>query len=410
MRIGLDYRNALVNREGIGRYTRELVRALVAVADEQELALFGYTLARARFSRAELGLTNAKAELARLRLPSKALAWFLERTGRGVDDLVGGPDVFHHPGPHSMPLRRAKSVVTIHDCIYTLDAADAGEERGGHPRATDQRPGYMEPAAAQRMTNQARAAVEDAAVIITPSEYSGVEAVMALGVHPGRVHVTPLGCDHILRHLDGNEAAARGRLRATGTHGPAPTILTVTRVDPRKNHLRMLAAFENLVRDGFPHHWLVAGPAGWRSDSFAAALEASPARERVRWLRAVPEAQLARLYTEADLFLFASLNEGFGLPPLEAMACGTPVVTSCVTSMPEVCGDAAAYVEPTDVESITDVLRSLLRDGEQQQALAERGRDRARRYTWQECARRTLQAYRAALANAELGPTLRHSL
>ena len=184
----------------------------------------------------------------------------------------------------------------------------------------------------------------------------------------------------------------------------------MTRVDPRKNHLRMLVAFENLVRDGFPHHWLVAGPAGWRSDSFAAALEASPARERVRWLRAVPEAQLARLYTEADLFLFASLNEGFGLPPLEAMACGTPVVTSCVTSMPEVCGDAAAYVEPTDVESITDVLRSLLRDGEQQQALAERGRDRARRYTWQECARRTLQAYRAALANAELGPTLRHSL
>ncbi|MDP6838023.1 MAG: glycosyltransferase family 1 protein [Planctomycetota bacterium] len=402
MRIAIDYRNALVNREGIGRYTRELVRALVKLEDAQDLVLLGHTLARARFNHAELGLENTSAELVRLRLPSKALDWLLRRTGRGADQLLGGAAVYHHTAPHTLPLVSAKSVVTIHDCIYTLD--------GDGRLAAEQRPGYMEQAAAQRMTAQAKAAVEDAAVVITPSEYSGVEAVMALGVHPGRVHVTPLGCDHILRGLAPGESPSAERPLGKGAHHKTPTILTVTRVDPRKNHLRMLSAFENIVRDGFPHRWIIAGPPGWGSETFAAALESSPARARIQWLRATPENELARLYRRADLFFFASLNEGFGLPPLEAMACGTPVVTSCVTSLPEVCGAAAAFVEPTDVEQMTDTLRSVLKDREQLADLARRGLERAARYTWEACARRTLRAYQDAARESAGEPNLKRSL
>jgi glycosyltransferase involved in cell wall biosynthesis len=401
MRIGIDYRSALVNRDGIGRYTRELVRALVELGYDHNLGLFGYTLAGRRFSRDELGLTGSRAELVRLRLPSKTLPWLLRRMGKGVDDLVGGVEVYHHTGLHLLPVREAVPVATIHDCIFTLD---------GDGRAPlGERPGYMETAVAERMTSAAKRAVADARVVIVPSEFSGAEAVMALGVHPGRIHVTPLGCDHILRHLEPGEAAPLERRPARAQDTP-PTILTVTRVDPRKNHLRMLTAFEGLVRDGFPHHWVVVGAPGWRSDAFAAALDDSPARERISWLRDVSERDLARHYVSADLFLFASLSEGFGLPPLEAMACGTPVVTSCVTSMPEVCGDAAVYVEPTDTTSITDALRAVLGDVDHLHDLSRRAFSHARRFPWSECARSTLRAYKAATDDTGSEPTLKHSL
>jgi glycosyltransferase involved in cell wall biosynthesis len=110
----------------------------------------------------------------------------------------------------------------------------------------------------------------------------------------------------------------------------------------------------------------------------------------------VSEAELPRLYSQADLFLFASLGEGFGLPPLEAMAAGTPVVTSLITSLPEVCGDAAWFVEPTDPERIFEAARRLLVERELRAELVSRGRAQARKFTWRETARQTLIAYQKA--------------
>ena len=128
MRVGIDYRPALVNREGIGRYTRELVRGMVEHAFDRNLGLFGYTLARSRFTRGELGLEDAEAELVRLRIPSKWVPWILQRLGKGVDDLVGGCDVFHHTQYNRLEVRQAAEVATIHDCIYLhqADFVDAG--------------------------------------------------------------------------------------------------------------------------------------------------------------------------------------------------------------------------------------------------------------------------------------------
>jgi glycosyltransferase involved in cell wall biosynthesis len=110
----------------------------------------------------------------------------------------------------------------------------------------------------------------------------------------------------------------------------------------------------------------------------------------------VGDAELVRLYAEADVLLWPSLNEGFGLPPIEAMACGTPVVSSIVTSIPEVCGDAALLVEPTDVERIFEATRRLLTDEAMRQEYIEKGARRARELTWAECARTTLLGYQAA--------------
>jgi glycosyltransferase involved in cell wall biosynthesis len=173
----------------------------------------------------------------------------------------------------------------------------------------------------------------------------------------------------------------------------------------------MLAAFERLVREGLPHRWIVAGPAGFGHERFVHALERSSAKERVTWRHDVPERELPRLYAQADLFLFASLAEGFGLPPLEAMAAGAPVVTSSVSSLPEVCGDAAWFVDPTDPERIFEGARRVLVEREFHADLVRRGHARARQFTWRETARATLIAYQKSTEPARADePKLRRSL
>jgi len=368
VRIGIDYRPALINREGIGRYARELVRGFVELDFDSHLGLFAYSLAGSRFTREELGIAGSKAEMVRLRFPSRWLPKLLARMGKGVDDLVGGCDVYHHTQPNLLAVRQAVEVATIFDCIYTLDA------------------GYLSKEAAERMTAVAKEMVKRVRLVIVPSEYVGAEVVLSLGARPDQVAIAHLGCDHVARDLP-PEGFGKAK---------EPYVLTVSRVDARKNHLRMLEAFEGLVKEGFPHRWVIAGPSGYGVEVFERELAASPARHRVEWRRFVADAELPKLYSQADLFLFASLNEGFGLPPLEAMACGVPVVSSVVTSMPEVLGDAALLVEPTDVERIFEASRRMLAEPEYAREFAEKGKRRAREFTWKECARRTLIAYREA--------------
>lgn len=379
MRIGLDYRPALVNREGIGRYARELVRGMIEIGFAGNLGLFGYTLKGRRYSHAELGLEGTSAELLRLRLPSRWIPWVLRRMGKGVDDLVGGCEVYHHTQPNTLAVRQAKEVVTIFDCIYALD--------DDNPDG----PGFLDPEVAARMTASAKAMVARASRVLVPCQFVGAEVVMSLGAHPGRVSVTGLGCDHVLEHLPPGGFPRAER----------PYVLTVARVDRRKNHVRMLEAFERLVADGKPHRWIVAGPRGFGAEDFERALARSPAADRVEWRTDVSDRELPELYARADLLLWASLNEGFGLPPLEAMACDTPVVASVVTAMPEVLGDAAFLVEPTDPERIFEAARRLIDEPELAEEFVLRGRRRARECTWKQCAKDTLLAYQAARDEGE---------
>jgi glycosyltransferase involved in cell wall biosynthesis len=384
MRVGIDYRSALVNQEGIGRTSRELVRALVDHGFGGNLGLFAYTARGSKFSRKELGIAGSKAELCRLRLPSPWIPKLLKWTNKGVDDLVGGCDVYHHTQPNALPVREAVEVVTVFDCIWSHDA----EGPGG--------PGYLRTEDASRMQAAIKTLVKRARIVLVPCEFVGAEVVVNLGVSPARVRVTSLGCDHVLAHLP-----------PAGFDAPEkPFILTVARVDARKNHLRMLRAFENLVREGLPHDWIIAGVEGHGHEDFSQALANSPAANRVHWRRKVGEEELVRLYSQASLFLWASLNEGFGLPPLEAMACGTPVVTSLVTSMPEVLGPAAFLVEPTDEERIFEAARRLLTEPDLTEEYIALGLKRSREFSWKNCAKDTLLAYQAAQDMGEEEPSM----
>lgn len=364
MRIGIDYRSALVNREGIGRTTRELARALAGYGLDEDLRLWAWTLQRSPFARSELGL-HPRTRLSRLRFPSRWIEPLCRWTGRGVDDFLGGVDVFHHSQPVRLPVRVANETCMVYDCIWSRDT------------------GSISSAAAQAMESAIRGQIAHAKLVFAPTRTAAKDIERVLGVAPDKLRVTPLGCDHVLRHMP--EALVEAR---------TPYVLVVSRVDGRKNHKTLLAAFEQLVAEGAPHRLVVAGPDGHGSAEFDALLDASHARERVVRLRSVPDRDLAALYAGAAAFAFPSLDEGFGLPPLEAMACGAPVVASDIECLRETLGEAALFVAPLDTGGWHAALREVLGEAELAEDLRARGRRRARGYTWRMCAGDMLAAWR----------------
>jgi glycosyltransferase involved in cell wall biosynthesis len=371
MRIGIDYRPALVNGDGKGRYTRELVRGLADLGVDG-LRLYGCTATRAAFGPDELGLAPRDPRLLRLRVPSRWMPSLLRMAGRGADDLLGGADLFHHTQYNRLPVRRAREVVTLHDTLFMeYEGITDAEVAGG-------------------MTRFARGLAAEAAAVVVPTEHVRRQVEQRLGADPRKVFVTPLGCDHVLRWP---------RPPAPGPSG-APYVLTISRVDVRKNHPRMLAAFEALARDGLPHRWVVVGAPGYGHEAFERALAASPVADRVRWLRSAGDRELARLLAGASAYLLASLDEGFGITPLEAMALGVPVVTTDVEAVREVVGEAAVLVAPDDVDDVARGLRAVLTDAERARELAARGRARAGAFTWRRTAALTLEAYAHACGPA----------
>ncbi len=369
MRVALDYRPALVNREGIGRYTRELVRALCALGHGPQLGLFGWTLAGRRVEASELGLERSGARLTRLRVPSRWFPRLCALSGRGAEDFCGGAALWHHTQPSLLPVREAREVATIFDCIYARENEFLSRE------------------AAASMTASAREQIRRSRRILVPSAFVRGELARTFDVDPARVDVTLLGCDHALRSADAPGVAREGA-----------TVLTVSRVDRRKNHVRMLRAFERLREARRDARWIVAGPAGHGAEDFARACAASPARDAIERRVDVPERELAVLHARARAFWFTSLDEGFGLPPLEAMARGVPTLASTCASLPEVLGDGAVLLDPDDDEGLARATLEILDDPARADELVRRGRARAAELSWASCARSTWSAYERALA------------
>jgi glycosyltransferase involved in cell wall biosynthesis len=170
-------------------------------------------------------------------------------------------------------------------------------------------------------------------------------------------------------------------------------VLSVGSLEPGKNRERLLQAFARLRARGLAHTLVVAGQRAWRYEGEQPLAQRLGLADSVRFLGHVPQADLPALYSAADLFAFPSLYEGFGLPALEAMACGTPVVASNVSAVPEVVGDAALQVSPLDVGALADAMERLLRDERLRADLRERGLKRAAEFSWEKAARRTAEVY-----------------
>jgi glycosyltransferase involved in cell wall biosynthesis len=243
------------------------------------------------------------------------------------------------------------------------------------------------------LTWATRVSARRAARILAVSEATKSEIVRLLGIPPERIVVTYDACDDRFSPPDPARLAAF-RMRA-GL--PEHFILFLGTLEPRKNLPTLLEAYARIAKST-DAPLIIGGGKGWLYDEIFAKAQALNLGDRIRFAGYIDAADQPLWYAAATVFAFPSLYEGFGMPPLEAMACGTPVVTSDRSSLPEVVGDAGLTVDPTDPDALGAALLRVLRDRELHAELRQRGLRRARQFSWRETAERTLAAYQAAHA------------
>jgi glycosyltransferase involved in cell wall biosynthesis len=367
VKVCVDFQSAIGRRSGVGRYALELVRHLPACCTAGDrISAFYFDFKR-----------NGAAAPAIPGAETRSCRWMPGRVAHRLWKLFGAPrydwfagdaDVYHFPGfvrPPMGPGRR--SVVTIHDVSF-LRMPETTEEKNLR---------YL-------MANiRQTAAAADA--VITDSRFSADEIRELLGVPEDRIFPIWLGLDHAARQ--GDAAAAR---RAFGLD--RPYLLTVGTLEPRKNLPFLIEVFDGL--EDFDGDLVLVGGAGWKCDGIFAAMRSARRAARIHWLKFVPDDALEGLYAGAEAFVFPSRYEGFGFPPLEAAARGTPVVCARNSSLPEVMGDAAEWVDGFSPDAWRDAISGLLADGGKRAALSAAGCARAARFSWDETARRTWAVYR----------------
>ncbi|MDQ4076099.1 MAG: glycosyltransferase family 4 protein [Chloroflexota bacterium] len=366
MRIGIDARLLGYRRAGIGKYTRRLIEHL-AELDQQDKFIILHSrkdpdtlVEQPNFHRRTL-ITPSHHRLEQWLLP-------LETAFLGLD-LLHSPDFIP-------PFRRNyKSVITVHDLAFLRFPHFVTAESAHHYGLIDQ---------AVRRTDH----------IIAVSESTRADLVNMLGADERKVTVIHEAADPMFRPIE-DEAKIRA-VREKYSLADRPYIFFLSTIEPRKNLATLLRAFRILL-DEYPNvngvKLAIAGEEGWLFHEVYSLYHELHLEPHASFLGRVPQTDLPALFNGATMHVHPSFYEGFGLTPLEAMACGTPTVVSNVSSLPEVVGDAGLLVPPDEVEEWTAAMYRLLNESELRRVLSEKGLRRAAKFSWEEAARQHLEVY-----------------
>jgi glycosyltransferase involved in cell wall biosynthesis len=233
--------------------------------------------------------------------------------------------------------------------------------------------------------------------VIAISSSTKHDIVRLLGVPESRVDVVACGVDEDFRPIESKEQLDALRRKR---HLPPRMLLFVGTLEPRKNLTTLLRSYALLRRRFDPPPLVVGGPRGWHHEEVFSLAEELGLHEQVLFPGYIPREELPLWYSAASLFVYPSLYEGFGLPPLEAMACGSPVVVSNTSALPEVVGDAGLLVEPTDAEEMAGAMHRILTDSDLRDTLRAKGLERAKVFSWQRTARETVRTYERAMSGS----------
>lgn len=368
MKVGIMTRALRPPVTGIGRYTFNLLQHVNAALGEDSLVTFNM--------HGQGAIEGVKARVAVSPLPSshELPRLFWEQTLVPFDARRLGVDVYHSPN-HVLPLAAlCKTVVTVHDLAF-MDRRLFNTRR------------YL------YLNLLARPSIKKADRIICISEFTKRELEKRFPSTVGKTRMVYQGLDERFRSPPVRDAVSEFKLR----YGLDRYVVFMGAIEPRKNLARLIKAFASVIQEtGLPHELVLCGPPGWRNDAIKDAWATSPVRRRIRFVSYVPNEDVPLWYAGADALAFPSLSEGFGLPALEAMACGTPVVTSNCSALPEVVGDAAVTVSPRSARSIADGLTRVLTAPSFAQELSRKGLERSRLFSWENAAAETVAVYREA--------------
>ena len=378
MRIGLDGFPLLTPLTGVGHYTFELARALALLAPSDLFELIAPSPFPSsiiedirRNGPANLRAVNTEANsIRRRRWWAVGLPLYLRKASL---------DLFHGTN-YEVPLwNKRRSVLTIHDLSILLHADTHRADL------------------ARRARRRLPVMTRSASLIITATECVRREISEHLHVKADRIRVTPFAPRsgfHALPAAQANQT--RQRLGIEDEF-----ILFVGTVEPRKNLLTLMRAFDQILRQTSRRPQLVVvGAEGWLMDELFAFIKESSISDRLRLTGYLDDGDLRALYSSCTVFIYPSIYEGFGLPPLEAMACGAPVIASKIATFQETLGSAAEFVEPNDVEALARSIVEILGDEDRRRTLSRRGLEQAAKFSWERTAQLTLEVYREVLGES----------
>lgn len=366
LRLNEGYRSA-----GISRYIFHLCKELPAAADDLHLDAYGTDPLAPSFLD---GITWRATRLP-VHRPLVRLLW--EQTLFALELKTGDYSLLHSLAYVSPWLIRVPALVTVYDLSFYLF------------------PQYLRPLQRLYLQVGTRASVRRAMRIITISESTKRDLVRLLHLDPERVDVAVPGVEPKFSPV--TEASALAQFRRD-RQLPEHFVLFIGTREPRKNLSVLIRAFAQARRRaGLPHALVIAGAHGWSDREIPRAIDDTGIGADLIMPGFVPHHELPLWYRAADVFVYPSQYEGFGMPVLEALACGTPVITSNVSSLPEAAGDAGLLVTPGDTAELEDALVRILTNSELHQELRERGPKHAQQFTWARAAQRTAASYRRAL-------------
>jgi glycosyltransferase involved in cell wall biosynthesis len=370
-RVGIDYTAAVQQRAGIGRYVRELVAALLRQDVQLDYRLFAASPAP---------LPDLPFRVRHLPFHDRWLmrVWHRVRAPLPVELITGPIDIYHSPDftlPPTLP--RTRTLLTVHDLSFVRDPDSAAHSLRTFLSVVVPR------------------SVERADRVLADSQATKEDLIELWATPEDKVSVLYCGVDSRFRPVTDPAALAAVRARYGLSRGPF--VLSVSTLQPRKNFRRLIQAFAPLAERHPELSLVIGGGKGWRYEEILAEPERVGIAGRVLFPGFVDDSDLPALYSAAVALAYPSLYEGFGLPVLEAMACGTPVIASDRSSLPEVTADAGLQADPFDVEAWTAGLAMLVEDTELRESLVTRGLEQAGRFSWDRAASELLHIYRGLL-------------
>ena len=373
MRIGLEITAAVQQSGGIGRYVREMLSALSDIDQSNQYRLFYASKNRSNHTMLDLP-DNFRVRQLPVNDIWLARIWQRIRLPLPVELITGSLDIYHSPDFTLPPtLSDIPTLLTVHDLSFLRAPESAAPGLRG----------YLEIAV--------KRSVKLATHVLADSQSTKDDLIELYATPEDKITVLYAGVSSAFRPVtDSNKLM---KVREHYKLGEKPFVLSVGTLQPRKNHVTLIKAFEQALSDS-EYNLVLAGGQGWSYEEVHELVRSRGLQHRVLFPGFVADEDLSALYSSADVMTFPSLYEGFGLPVLEAMACGVPVLASTTSCLPEVAGGAAVFVNPKNVEAMSDALLKLVSNVDLRKTLREKGFERVEQFSWQSSAVKLLGVYR----------------
>ena len=370
---------------GVGFYVANLISALDVLQKEENFQLGVVYQPRLKnwlrgdFSFPESLKHYSQQDLVPLpvRISDLLLALAFKPSLSYFEKYFGFPDILHGTNYSVYPCQNSLKVMNIYDLTFI------------------KYPNYID-SMVKTYTERVKRCLEWTDLVLTISESSKKDIIEYLQIDPEKVYVTPLASRYYPNYL--SEEIAQRLEKQANYDFSKPYLLFVSTIEPRKNINTIITAF-NFLKEKYKiqHQLILIGKKGWNYQPVFAAIENSPWRNQIHHLNYLSNELVALFYSKADVFVYPSHYEGFGLPVLEAMTLGAPVVTSNTSSIPEVSGDAAILIDPNDPVQLAEAILKVISDSQLRQELINKGKARAKLFSWERTAKETLNAYRTII-------------